>query len=364
MSAPYRVWDTRTSLGVMRDVEPAPSYWTQMFSRQINSTDEYIDFEKLPVVGRKLAPFVKPLGTGKPIYADQSTAYRFRPAYVKVKDAVDSTRPLAKLPGVDRAMLDDSPMSVMQRREALKAAMTAQHIQAIQRRWEWLAARAVIDGAVTISGEEYPSAQVDFLRPSNHTVVKTSGQRWGDSGISILDDIQTWADRMFDAPFGGFPTRMTIGTKVWTVLREAFRDGGELYGHMDMNIRGSRADGERGLIDSGRIVKVGELAIGGGSGAMIEIILYRDTYQNELGVETPFMTDTDIVLTASAERIMGFRCFGAIIDPYAQYQSVDIFPRNWMETGDPAVEYLLHQSAPLMVPVNPACTLRATVVAP
>jgi hypothetical protein len=60
---------------------------------------------------------------------------------------------------------------------------------------------------------------------------------------------------------------------------------------------------------------------------------------------------------------MGYRCFGAIIDPYANYQSLEIFPRNWMEMGDPAVEYLLHQSAPLMVPVNPNGTLRVRAVA-
>lgn len=60
---------------------------------------------------------------------------------------------------------------------------------------------------------------------------------------------------------------------------------------------------------------------------------------------------------------MGYRCFGAIIDPYAQYQSLEIFPRGWMEQGDPAVEYMLWQSAPLMVPINPNATLKATVVA-
>lgn len=358
MSAPYTVWDTRKSLGVFRDVKPTFTYWrNQFFPNSINSTDEWIDFEKLPVVGRKLAPFVRPLGSGKPIYQDTSGAFRFKPAYIKLKDAIDPLAPLTKKPGVDRSILADSDLTPQQRRELLKLAMTAQHIEAIERRWEWMCARAIIDAKVKIEGEEYPAVELDFLRAANHTVVKTAGTFWGDTGISIFDDIQVYADRMFEAPFGGFPSRLTIGSKVWAVVRK----DPEFMKHMDTNIRDPRATVERGLISADKVVKVGDLTVGGNSGASIEIWLYRDTYE-DAGIEIPFMQPTDIVMTASSERINGFQCFGAIIDPYAKYQSLAIFPRNWMEQGDPAVEYMLHQSAPLFVPVNPNGTFKATVV--
>jgi hypothetical protein len=364
MSAPYKVWETRTSLGVMRDVEPAFTYWSDLaFSqRQINFTTEWVDFEKLPAV-RKIAPFVRPLGTGKPIYNDQSTGARFKPAYIKLKDAIDPMMPMVKRPGVDATMIGETGLSPEQRRNAIRAAMTVQHVQAIQRRWEWLAARAVIDGKVTIVGEEYPATELDFRRASNHDVTLGSGARWGDSGVSIIDEVQKYADRMFDADFGGFPTRMTFGTAVWAVIRNALKEGGELYKHMDINIRGGAVTGERGVIGSDKVIKVGELMVGGASGARIEMFLYRDTYVDTDGVEKPFMDPKDVVFTAPEDRIMGYRCFGAIVDPYANYQSLEIFPRNWMEMGDPAVEYLLHQSAPLMVPVNPNGTLRVRAVA-
>lgn len=359
MANPYEVWNTRRSLGVMRDVEPAFNYWGALaFGSQINSTDEYIDFEKLPVAGRKLAPFVRPLGSGKPIYNDRASGFRFKPAYIKLKDAIDPTMPLVKRAGIDRSMLEDSQISAEQRRDLIRAAMTIQHVTAIERRWEWLSARAIIDAKVTIEGEEYPAVELDFRRAANHTVVKTTAF-WGDTGVSIFDDIQMWCDRMFNAEFGGFPTRLTVGSKVWAVMRQ----DEEFMKHMDTNIRNPRATVERGLIAADKVVKVGELMVGGASGAMIEIYLYRDTYLSDVGVETPFMQPEDIVLTASADRIMGYRCFGAIIDPFARYQALDIFPRNWMEQGDPAVEYILHQSAPLMVPVNPNATFKATVVA-
>lgn len=360
MSQPYDVWDTRTSLGVMRDVEPTFTYWTDLlFTRQLNSQDEYIDFEKLPALTERIAPFVRPMGTGKPIYKDSARAYRFKPAYIKLKDVIDPLMPLTRRPGIDNSMLAVEQLSPTERRNAIRAAMTVAHVQAIQRRLEWMAARAAIDASYTVEGEEYPAVNLDFQRDANHTVNKTAGNYWGDTGVSIFDDIQRWADRMFDAKFGGFPTRLTIGSSVWAVMRQ----DQEILDHMDTNIREPRATVERGVIASDKVVPVGNLLVGGASGASIEVMLYRDTYIDDAGVEQPFMTPNSIVMTASAERYMGYRCYGAIIDPYAQYQPVEIFPRNWMEMGDPAVEYILHQSSPLMVPINPNCSFHATVVA-
>lgn len=360
-SAPYNVWDSHKSLGVVRAVDPVLNYWTSLGfnSREINSTDEWIDFEKLPAVGRKLAPFVRPLGAGKPLYEDRSRGFRFKPAYIKVKEAVDTLMPLVKRPGIDRSMVNVSEITPMQRREIIKVQMTIQAVNAIRRRWEWMAAKALIDAKVTIKGEEYPAVELDFRRNPNHQIVKTSGQFWGDTGVSIFDDIQRWADRMFGAEFGGFPVRLTVTPAVWGVMQ---RDP-EFMKHMDNQVRDPRATIERGLISAEKAVKVGELLVGGRSGASIEIWLYRDTFIDpDTGVSTPFLNDGDILLSASDDAIQGYRCFGAIIDPYARYQALDIFGRNWMELGDPAVEYLLWQSAPLMVPINPDATLRATVV--
>ncbi len=359
-SNPYELWSFRKSIGIFRNVIPAFSYWLPMFTQQVNSTDEYIDFEKLPALNRRLAPFVRPLGSGKPIYTDQSTAYRFKPAYIKLKDAIDPTRVLSKIPGIDSILDPTVANNPMARREALRVAMSVQHVNAIQRRWEWLAARAIIDGQVTISGEEYPAVQLDFRRDAGQTITLGSGSRWGDSGVSIMSLIQTWCDLMFQpvGGFGGFPTRLTMGSSAWAIMRQDT----EIKDLMN-KFYPVAADVERGLIASEKVVKVGQLPIGGANGITLDLYLYRDSYAADDGTDTPMMNATDVVLTSTPEAISGFQCFGAIVDPFAQYQSLEIFPRNWMEEGDPAVEYLLHQSAPLMVPVNPNATLKATVTA-
>src|SRR5690606_8553039 len=120
--------------------------------------------------------------------------------------------PLIRRPGIDRSMLDEGELTPMQRLDAIRLAMTIQHVNAIERRWEWMAAKGIIDGGYVVEGEEYPPVEIDFLRDPSHTVVKTSGNFWGDTGVSIFDDIQTYADRMFNARFGAFPTRMTVGS--------------------------------------------------------------------------------------------------------------------------------------------------------
>jgi hypothetical protein len=357
---PYELWSLRKSLGVVRNVIPEFSYWLPMFGNQVNSTDEYIDFEKLPALNRRIAPFVRPMAAGKPVYTDQTTAYRFKPAYTKLKDVIDTTRILSKIPGID-AMLDPATLGPMARREALKVAMSVQHVRVIKRLHEWMAARAIIDGKITISGEDYPSVQLDFNRDAGQTVVLASGSRWGDSGVSILDFIQSCCDTMIypAGGFGGFPTRLTMGSNAWKI----FRKDPEIKDMMNKFYLNTAVDVARGVITSEKVVKVGELNIGGNGGAVLELFLYRDSYVADNGTETAILNPQDVVLTSSPDAIHGFQCFGAIVDPFAEYQSLDIFARNWMEEGDPAAEYMLHQSAPLMVPVNPNATFKATVCA-
>jgi len=365
---PFNLWSLRKSIGVMRDVLPRFTYWLDMFNRQVNSIDEWIDFEKLPYQNRKLAPFVLPSGSGKPVYTDRANGYRFKPAYIKVKDAVDPARVMSKIPGIDAILGTDTPLTPAQRRDALKAGMTAQHLITIQRRWEWMAAQAIIYGQVTIGGtEEYPLTTVNFGRNANQSVALTAGSFWGTSGISILSMLQTWADQMMKPTynsdgtggFGGFPIRLTVGTSAW----QAMRSDPEILSMMNKFYPNTGIDVQRALVSGEFVTKVGDLPFGGPTGAVVEIWLYRDSYVDDTGVEQPFLAPTDIVLTGHPDAISGHRCFGAIVDPYANWQALDIFPRNWYEPGDPAVEYLLHQSAPLFVPVNPNATFRATVTA-
>ena len=59
---------------------------------------------------------------------------------------------------------------------------------------------------------------------------------------------------------------------------------------------------------------------------------------------------------------MGVRCFGAILDEKAGFNAMAVFPKMWSQQ-DPSATYVMTQSAPLTVPVNPNNSLTAQVLA-
>lgn len=361
MTNPYELWDTRRSLGVFRAVEPVPLYWAPMFTGQINSNDEYIDFEKLPYVTRKLAAFALPLARGSSVYSDSARTYRLKPAYIKLDDAVDPLKPLIKQPGIDASILDDTrDLDPMARLEAIKFQIAAAHMRAVELRWDWLAAKAIVDGKVTLTGENYPTTLVDFGRAANHTIVLGSGARFGDSGVSAFDFIQLVFNRINDAEFGGVVTRITMGGLVWDYLRK----DEEFFKHMDTNFRGEAITIERG-ITVGKIYKVGEISVGGASGQRIELWVNNETFVDPVtGLAERYVGAKDMVFTCDPAALQGIRCFGRIIDQDARYEPLPVFPKNYEQRQDDLiVQRISTKSAPLMLPVNPDTSAKATVLA-
>ncbi|NSZ73952.1 major capsid protein [Agrobacterium tumefaciens] len=356
------LWDTSRFLGVFRDMKPDPLYWTQWFPYELRSNDEWIDFEKMPVQGRKLAPFVMPLARGESVYEDTGTGFRFKPAYIKLEDQVDPLMPLRRRVGIDSNM-SQMPVQLtpMQRLTLIRAAIAESHVRAINRRWNWMAATALRDGKVTITGENYPTTLVDFKRAATHTITLGAGDRFGDAGVSIVDFIQLVIDRMATADFGGVPVRVTMGGGVWAIMRK----DEEFKAHMDINIKGGTIVYERGLVTGEPVFKVGEMTIGGGSGQSIELWVDNSTFINPTtGAAERYIGNHQMLFTSTAEAISGTRAFGRIIDKKAGYEALPIFPKNWEMPGDLEVEYITHKSAPLFVPINPNATLLANVTAP
>lgn len=358
MANPYELWNTHTSIGVMRDVKPENWYFGQFFTKSMRSEDEYIDFEKLPVRNRKLAPFVLPLGRGRGVFDDSSKAYRFKPAYVIVDESIDPLRPLTFAPGIDRSMLNPAKISPAQRLAILKAEMTAEAVKAIERRWEWLRAKAIIDGTVTLVGKDYPSVTVNFQRDAGQTEALTTTACWGQSGVSILDHVKSIMDEMNDAEFGAVPQRMTMGGTVAAVVRA----NTEILEHMDINVKGGVHVIDRAIAPSDKIYKLGELFIGGQSGQRIEMWVNNETYTADDGTATRYLGAKEVVFTGSPDSINGYECFGRIVDQAADWQALPIFPKNYQTGDDVKVEHMSFKSSPLMVPINPNATYKLTAL--
>lgn len=353
----YNLWDQRRSLGVMREVRPEPRPFSRFFTSQFRATEEYIDFEKLPIRSRRLAPFVKPMGQGKGVYSDKVVGYRFKPANVVVDEAVDPLRPLTFQPGIDVSQFDPNKLSPMQRLDAIKVEMTATALDAIERRWEWMKARALIDGTVTCVYLDGTSVAVDFKRDSGHTETLTGGNQFGDSGVSIMDKFQSIFDTMNNAQFGGLPIQIEMGGDVWTQMRADT----EIKDNLDKYRPVGGVTMERGVAvagDGSKRYKIGDITIGGTTGQVVELWVNNEEYEADDGTMTRYLGAKDMVFLGSPAAIKGFECFGMIVDRDAEYQAIPIFSKNYLKGDRVKVEHLSFESAPLPVPINPNATYK------
>lgn len=342
----YSVYDTSTLLGVMRRLDPPTTYWLDLcFGSQIESEDEWIDFSKIRS-SRKIAPFVSPLAQGQPIFSEGADVSRFKPAYIKAKDPVTAARTIKKRPS---EVLSEAPNNPMARYNAIVADILSEHKDAVWRRWEWLAAKAIQDGKVTVEGEGMPPRVVDFKRDAGHTITLGGTARWGQAGVSIMSDIESWRTMVRRANYGGPVDRITVGSAVWEVMRK----NDELLEQLNINTRGTNANFNTGIREGDRIEYVGHIS------PTLPVYVYEEIYKDPILGDLPYMEPTDIVMTGPS--VEGVRCFGAILDKKAGIKAMPIFPKMW-DQEDPSVTQVMTQSSPLMVPVNPNCTLKATVL--
>jgi len=342
----FELYDTHTLLPVQEHFDPMPSFWLDLlFREEMRFDSEWIDLEKISG-NRSLAPLVIPTAEGVPIYKRASEAQRFRAAYLKPKDPVTPDRAIKRRPG---EALGGS-MSMQQREDAIVADILREHRQSVERRWEVMAARAIIDGKVTLVGEDYPETVIDFRRDSGHTVTLGAGLGWNESGADVIGNLNAWRELARRAKFGGRVDNLVLGKNVPTHFLNAVRDTGLL----DTQVRGT----EGNTFNIG-VRSMEEVEYLGRFDGGLDVWVYSGYYEDVDGNQVDVLDPDSIVMAGPGTR--GVRCFGAIMDRKAGYQPASMFPKMW-EQEDPAGLWLMTQSAPLMVPMRPNCTLTAKVI--
>jgi Phage major capsid protein E len=340
----FEIVETHELIEVIETFHQPSSYWLDLcFPREHRSESEYIDFD-LVDTGRRLAPFVAPNVQGQPMVQRGEAIRKFKPAYIKPKDPVDPARLLQRRAGEKLG----GSMSPKQREDAIVADILLEHTNGIRRRWEWMAARAVIDGSVIVQGDNYPRVQVGFGRNAANTKTLTAGARWNQSTATPLLDLENWSTEMHQR-VGYVPTRITMGLNAW----RTFYMHAEVKAMLETR-RGSTNAIETGPADGSPFQYRGTLNSSG-----LEIWTYNDIYEDNNGALVPFMSADDVVLTSPA--VSGVRAFGAIMDRKASWAPLPIFPKMW-EQEDPSGLFLMTQSAPLMIPMRPDATMKITVL--
>lgn len=337
------VFTTRQLLGVIEDLRVPRTFLLDTFFSNISNSDtEVIDFDII-TKGRKLAPFVSPLVAGRPVRGRGLTTKTFKPAYVKPKDLVKPNAPLKRRPGERYA----GEMTAQERHDQIVADMLEDQTASITRRKEWMAAQAFDTGKVTVSGEDYPEVEVDFGRDESLTKQLLTTARWGENGVSILDNLEDWAIEVQDLS-GAAPTDVIFDPKAWKLARADANflevldnrrqtSGNVELGPISMPVTGARSVGQTGDFN---------------------FWVYQDTYEDDAGATAKLVPDNTVWMASAA--VEGVQAHGAIHDPRAGFMALEYFPTNWI-TDDPAIEWLMTQSAPLVIPARVNATARIRV---
>lgn len=335
-------WDTQTAGGVIRKLKVPFSLFLAFYPGRIAFETPKIYFERVSDNYRRVAPFVAPNVQGWINRRNGYTADAFTPAYIKEKDEVDINAPLMRMVGED---IPGGSLSLQQRHDLIVAEIAQGQKQRIYNRWEWLACKAAKDGAVTISGEKYPSRTVGFNRSADLTRVSN----WSAAGANPLADIYALrrksntesGARIVDIYFGrsAYDQFITVHEKL------LFGEGGL----MDKNFGGSDTQISR-ILDQFEGLEFAGRVSGVRGGGELRLWIYEATYISaETNEQEPFIGEFE-VFGIAPNVFAGVKCFGAIKDGRAGWKAIDLFSKNWVSQEDPWEEFFMSQSAPLMVP--------------
>ena len=127
-----------------------------------------------------MSPFVSPLVEGKLVEQRRVQTNQFKPAYIKDKRAPDLRKPVRRAIG---EQIGGTLTGAEREAANVELEMTDQ-LDMLDRRLEWMAAQALINGTVTITGEGFPTVVVDYGRDATLTVAKTSTGKWTQANIT------------------------------------------------------------------------------------------------------------------------------------------------------------------------------------
>lgn len=342
------LFTTNNLVGVVKDLNTPPSFFLDwFFTRTIEDPSEEIHFDTDESKPR-ITPFVSPLVAGKVVNGRGYTTKTFKPAYAKDKRRWQPNRPLKRAIGEKIG----GSMSPEQRSQLLLAQELDDQLAMLTRREEVMASEVLRTGKVTVSGEGFETVVVDFGRHADLTITLAGNDRWSvvHADSDPLTDLENWAATQ-QLRGGVVPTDYVMAPDAWTAFRARIVARGEAAMLLDY-ARSGGAELNLGPL-AGKVQFKGRVGSFG-------IWSYNDVYVDDAGADQNLMPSGTVIGTSV--QIEGARCYGAIQDEEAGYTATRFFVKSWIEK-DPAVRWLLLQSAPLVVPFRPNASLKASVLA-
>lgn len=332
---------------VVDDLRDAPEVGSFLvstfFPEQSISREEAVYFDVLTGKPR-LAPFCSPLVEGQIVESLGYKTNSFTPAYIKDKRVMEDGKAIRRRPGMPISTGLD-PMAI---RMMTIETETEDQIRMVRRRMEWMAATALRTGTITVTGEKYPTTVVNFGRDPSLTVTLTGTDLWSAGTATPLDDLEDWSGLMRDAS-GATPIDVVMAQNVW----KAFRANAQVRELLEY---------DRGSLSTTIDLAPGSYKYGAtyvGNVGAYRIWIYSDSYVDDTGTTQKYLPDNYLLMVS--DRLEGVQHFGGIKDETAGFQVTDYYQKSWTQP-DPAVRFLMLQSAPLVVPYRVNASLSAKVL--
>lgn len=335
------IYSTAFMMKVVEKVDRPSSFILNTYFPFLQTFDtEEIHFDVM-IHGRTLAPFVSPVVEGKIVQEKGITTNSMKPAYVKPKTPLIAGEAIKRRAGEQIG----GALSPQERQLQRIGRTIEEHINMISRRKEVMAAEVMRTGTLLIEGEKYPQQLLNFGRDSELTQTLTLTARWGETGVNPLDDLQNWALLVLKKS-GTQPTTVTMDVDAWRLFIASSDVKSQLdTRHVTNNAIENKIHSVTGGIYQGRI---------GG----FDFYTYADFYQDDAGVLQPVLPSYTVLM--GGEGIEGVQAHGAIQDDSAGFMSLEYYTKTWLEP-DPAMRFVMTQSAPLVVPCNVNASFCATV---
>lgn len=345
------ITQTLIQAGVVRKLEMPKYFYQGFFKHQFLSTTDLIVFDDVTEDFRGLAKFVAPNVVTR---VNQTTNYdvkSFRPAYVKEKDVIEawSDNLQARVAGEEIG----GKFTPQQRAQMMRAKQLRMHRIKVENLIEYMCFKALVEAQIEISSEEYPKTTVDYYRDSALTLAALGGKAWSVTGVNPLDSIATMTDLVYDKGIAEVDT-LIMGRSAWALFHAYMTDKNRLY-LFDQNIRGS--DLEMNLIFAGGVRGVERVATFTGLGGhRYEIYVDNRAYLDSYGRPKRYVGDTEVI-GVDSNTFNGVQAFGAIKDADVNFIATRMAHKEFRQ-DDPSADYLLTQSAPLPIVMNPNSTFR------
>lgn len=326
------IFATRAMLAALEVIKPPRSFLLDTFFPAVETSDtEYVDIDIIKHK-RRLAAFVTPLAEGKQVERLAFNTKTIKPAYIKEKMKTTAADLLVRPIGQNIYQT-----AAPEQRAALQLARDLQELRTRRlRRMEWMAASALNAGTIQVTGEGV-DVLVDFGMGADHKVTLAGTAKWTDQAAghsTPLENLRTWK-RLISQSSGRQPNIAVFG---YAVI-DAFMAHPEVQAYLNQ----WRNLSVQVQMDS---LPEGVTYVGRFEG--LDIYGYDEWYLDDNDVEQPLVPGNKIFLGSTKARLV--QHYGAIQDLDAGgLAALNEFPKSW-RTTDPSVQWVMLQSAPLVVP--------------